>query len=87
MAVGNLVGSSALDVALLSWADVFYTEGSVFSLLGRAEFTLIGVALGLTALLVVGLARGTPVSSPRVGVESYLMIAVYVVGAAVLVSA
>lgn len=87
LAVGNLVGSSALDVALLSWADVFYTEGSVFSLLGRAEFTLIGVALGLTALLVVGLARGTPVSSPRVGVESYLMIALYVVGAAVLVSA
>lgn len=87
LAVGDLVGSSALDVALLSLADVFYTDGSIFELLGRSEFTLIGVALALTSLLVVGLARRQPVGAPRVGVESYLMVAVYIMGAAILVAA
>lgn len=87
LAVGDVVGSSAFDVALLSWADVFHTEGSVFDLLGRGEFTLIGVALALTSLLVAGLARRKPVGASGVGVESYLMLAVYAGGALVLISA
>lgn len=87
LAVGDLVGSSALDVALLALADALYTEGSVFELLGRAEFTLIGVALAVTCLLVLGIARSRPALAPRAGVESYLMLAVYAGGAAILVSA
>ena len=87
LAVGDLVGSSALDVALLALADAFYTEGSVFELLGRPELTLIGVALSVTALLVLGIARSEPARARRAGVESYLMLAVYAGGAAILVSA
>lgn len=86
LAVGDLVGSSALDVALLAFADAFYTEGSIFELLGRGEITLIGMALALTSLLVVGLVRREPVGSRRVAVESYMMVAVYVAGAANLVA-
>jgi len=87
LAVGDIVGSSALDVTLLSWADIFYRDGSVFELLGAPEFTLLGVALALTTLLVVGLARREPVGSPNVGVETYLMLGVYVAGALVLIGA
>lgn len=87
LAVGDLVGSSALDVALLAFADLFYTDGSVFQLLGAPEFTLIGVSLAITALLILALARGEPVSAPRVGLESYLMVAVYVAGVAILLAA
>lgn len=86
LAVGDIVGSSALDVALLSLADVFYSDGTVFDLLGPAEFTLLGVALALASLLVVGLARHKPVSGPRVGIESYLMIGVYGAGVAILLT-
>lgn len=87
LAVGNIVGSSALDVALLSLADAFYTEGSFLELLGPPEFTLIGVAMGLTVLLLVGLARREPVGLPRVGPESYLMLGVYVTGVLLLITA
>lgn len=87
LAVGDLVGSSALDVALLALADGFYTEGSIFELFGRAELTLIGVSLAVTTLLVLGLARRERPGPQRVAVESYLMLAVYVAGAAILVTA
>ncbi|MDQ3963343.1 MAG: hypothetical protein M3277_05440 [Actinomycetota bacterium] len=87
LAVGDIVGSSALDVALLSLADVFYTDGSVFDLLGDPEFTLIGVSLALTSLLVVGLIRREVAGLRRAGVESYLMLVVYAIGAAILIAA
>ncbi|MGE0795119.1 MAG: sodium:calcium antiporter [Acidimicrobiia bacterium] len=86
LAVGDLVGSSALDVMLLSWADVFYS-GSIFDLFGRAEIALLGVTLGVTALLVVGLARGERARQARISLESYLMLAVYGVGVVVMLTA
>lgn len=87
LAVGDLVGSSALDVALLAWADLFYTDGSVFDLLGPPELALIGVALAVVTLLVVRLARGEQSGRPRVALESYLTLVVYIGGAAILVIA
>lgn len=87
LAVGDIVGSSALDVALLALADVFYTDGSVFDLMGSPEFTLIGIALALTSLLVVGLIRRQAAGSGRPGIESYIMLAVYATGAAILIAA
>lgn len=77
LVVGDLIGSSALDVALLAVADLFYTQGSIFDLLGGQEFTLIGVCLALTSLLIVGLARRKPVERPAVTMETWLMLAVY----------
>lgn len=87
LAVGDIVGSSALDVALLAYADVIYTDGSIFHLLGRPGFTLIGIALALTALLVIGLIRRQGSDARPAGMETYLMIAVYVLGAAILIGA
>lgn len=84
LAVGDQVGSSALDFALLSLADVVYTDGSILSLLEPPELTLIGVALGITSLLVIGLARRDP--SPLIALESCLMLAVYGPGAVTLIS-
>lgn len=86
LAVGDLIGSSALDVALLGLADAFYTQGSIFELLGRPEITLIGVSVALVSMLLVGLARREPAGIGSVGVESYLMLVVYVGGAVVLVT-
>lgn len=86
LAVGDLVGSSALDVMLLSWADVFYS-GSIFDLFGPAEIALLGVTLGVTALLVMGLARGERARRARVAVESYLMLGVYGVGVVIMLTA
>jgi cation:H+ antiporter len=87
LAVGNVIGSSALDVALLGWADAFYLDGSVFNLLGPSDFSLVGVALALTALAVLGVARAGTARSGRVALESYVMLGVYVFGVASLVAA
>jgi cation:H+ antiporter len=86
LVVGDLIGSSALDVALLALADVFYTEGSIFDLLGGQELTLLGVCLALSCLLVVGLARRKPVERPVVTMESWAMLAVYALGVVVLLT-
>lgn len=86
LVVGDLIGSSALDVALLGVADLFYTEGSIFDLLGGQELTLVGVCLALTSLLVVGLARRKPIERPAVTMETWAMLGVYALGVAVLLT-
>lgn len=86
LAAGDLVGSSALDVALLAWADAFH-PGSIFDLLGPAEIGLLGVTLGVTSLLVVGLAHGERPGGRRVAVESYLMLGVFATGVLIMLRA
>lgn len=84
LAVGNIVGS-ALDLALLSLADVFDTDGSIFELLGRAELNLPGLCLALTVLLVIGLAR-EPAGRRRIAAESMLMIVAYIAVVVMLIA-
>lgn len=84
LAVGDAIGSSAFDVFLLGWADAFYKDGSLFRLLGPQEVSLIGLSLILTMLALFGFVRRT---SPRRSgsTESYLMVAVYIGVALLLV--
>lgn len=86
LVVGDLIGSSALDIALLALADATYTSGSVFDLIAGPELTLLGVCLALTSLLVLGLARRSPGPRTSVGIESYLMIVVYLLGVVILLA-
>lgn len=87
LAVGNLVGSSAIDVTMLALADVLHTGGSVFELLGPAEYTLIAVGMAMTVLLLFALARRTVERRSSVAPESYLMLVTYVFGAVLLLTA
>lgn len=84
LAVGDAIGSSAFDVFLLGWADAFYKDGSLFRLLGPQEVSLIGLSLTLTTLALFGFVRRR---SPgrAVATESYLMVAIYIGFALVLV--
>lgn len=77
LAMGNLIGSSALDVTLLAVGDVFLRSGSIFALLGPPEYVLIGLALALTALVMLALARRREGGPWNVATESYLMFAAY----------
>lgn len=87
LAIGNLVGSSALDATMLALADVLYTGGSVFELLGPAEYTLIAVGLAMTMLFLFALARQNVERRTRMAPESYLMVVTYALGAFLLLSA
>lgn len=84
LAVGDLIGSSALDVALLALVDALDTTGSVFDRLGPHEHTLLGVSLTIVVLLLVGLARRDTAREGSVGFESWAMIGVYIVGVLVV---
>lgn len=83
LAIGDAIGSSVFDVSLLGWADAFYTRGSIFGLLGPQEIALIGLALGLTALVLLGFAR-TRHSARITAVESYISVVAYLTLAAAL---
>jgi cation:H+ antiporter len=87
LATGDLVGSSALDVALLAYADAFYSDGTVFDLLDDTKIVLLGMAIALTTLLLIGLARRALGEPKPVAVESYVMLTVYGVGALLLITA
>lgn len=86
LAFGDLVGSSALNVVLLSWADVFYADGSVFALLGGTEIALLAAAMAMAGLALIAVVRRPRRDQVRVAAASPLILAVYAVVVVVLLA-
>lgn len=85
MAIGNILGTNVLEVALLLPADLLYLDAPILSTLGAAAILLIALGLVLTALLHFGMHRrriGSTVLG--FGPESLLVLVLYFVGTAVL---
>ena len=80
MAVGNILGTNALELALFLPADAFYREGPILAALGRAELVIaiLNVALGI--IVIWGLNRSRARSFAGFGSDSLLVLAVYGAG-------
>jgi cation:H+ antiporter len=86
MAFSGIFGTNVLDVGILFLADVVYTGGPVLAEVGR--FSIIAAVLGilLTAVYVAGILERREVVVLRMGLDSLLVIVIYLGGLAVLYS-
>lgn len=80
MAVGNILGTNALELALFLPADLIYREGPIFAVLGRPELAIATVNVALGLAIVYGLTRRDDRSVFGFGADSLLMLALYCVG-------
>lgn len=83
MAVGNILGTNGLEVALLLPADVAYAQGSIFTQLDQASLLLAMIGIVVTLITLWGvLERQDRTLGRSLGVDSALVLLVYAGGMA-----
>lgn len=87
LAVGGIIGGNSFDVLFLSAADVAYRPGSLYHAITRADLFWFAVGIVLNSVLVIGLIVRQKRGPARIGLESTLILALYLGAVAVQVSA
>ncbi len=77
LAVGNIIGGNSFDVLFLSGADVFYREGSIYHAFENAHILIIGTAVLMTGVMMLGMLRRERIGPAGIGFESVLMLTLY----------
>ena len=73
LAVSNIVGGNALDTLFLLFADMAYSEGSIYHALTRSQPFFLVIAIFMTGILLAGLVRRQRSGWWRIGFESVLI--------------
>ncbi len=77
LAVGGIVGGNTFDVLLVALSDVAYRDGSIYHAIGERELFLFGLAIVMTAVLVLGMLRRQKHGIGNIGFESLLVLLLY----------
>jgi cation:H+ antiporter len=80
MAIANVFGGNAYDVALLFPADLAYRRGPLLDALEPQTLFLGALGIVLTAVYVFGLLARSPRKWLRMGLDSWAVIGAYVAG-------
>jgi cation:H+ antiporter len=85
LAVSNIAGGNAFDVLFVCVADVAYLDGSIYGGRGPEPGFLVGLAILLNTLLLLGLLRRERHGPANIGFESVVILLAYVAGFCLLV--
>lgn len=85
LAVGSIMGGNAFDTLLLAFSDLLYRKGSIFHALTDRQTFLLALTILMTSILVMGLVRREERGIANIGLESVLLLVVYVSGVGYLV--
>jgi len=55
MAVADILGANMLDIVIITWADLFYTRGPIFSLVSNAHLITAAVVMMMSLIVIAGL--------------------------------
>ena len=78
LAVGGIIGGNTFDTLFLVVSDAFYREGPIFAAMTRADLFWLAIGLTMTAVLTAGLIRRQRHGPAGLGVETVLLVALYV---------
>ena len=84
MAISNIFGSNAIDVALVFAADLCYRNGPVLAEMSQALLFTAGLAIVLTCVYLVGLLERRNRAIARMGWDSAAVLVLYTGGVWVL---
>ncbi|KAF0676490.1 sodium:calcium antiporter [Profundibacterium mesophilum] len=77
LAVGGIIGGNTFDTLFLVASDVAYREGSLYHAVGTTDLYWLGTGLLMTAVLLAGLIARQRHGPGRIGIESVLMLVIY----------
>lgn len=84
MAISNIFGTNALEVALLLPSDLVYTDGPIINAVDDSVLLMAGVGIVMTAFFLWGLLERRNRSIFGMGVDSALALATYAAGLVIL---
>jgi len=83
LAVGGIIGGNTFDTLFIVFSDVAYRDGSIYHAIGPRDVYWFAIGLIMTGILLAGLVYRQRRGPARIGVESSLLILVYVGAVAV----
>ncbi|NEQ34583.1 MAG: sodium:calcium antiporter, partial [Leptolyngbya sp. SIO4C5] len=86
LAMGDIIGGNSFDVLFLAFSDMAYRQGSVYHAITQRETFLIALTILMTTILLLGLLRREKYGIANIGLESFLIIVLYLGGALFLVT-
>ncbi|WP_026731110.1 sodium:calcium antiporter [Fischerella sp. PCC 9605] len=86
LAISNIFGSNALTVSLFFIADIFYRQGTIFAAIDRPSMFMGALAIVLTCVFLWGLLERDNQTIYRMGVDSAIVITIYLGGLLLLYS-
>ena len=78
LAVGGIIGGNTFDVLFLSFSDAAFREGSIYHLIPADVTFWVVLTLAMTAVLSFGLVKRERHGPGNIGVESLVVILLYV---------
>ncbi len=82
MAVSNILGTNCLEVALFFPSDLFYRKGPILAAIDRSAMFAGTLAMVVTCVFVIGLLERRNRTVLGMGIDSLIVIIVYIVGLA-----
>jgi len=80
ISVANLLGSNIFNILILSIDDLFYTKGSLFEHMDHSNLWSGGIAVLMTATVIIGLIYRAEKKRLRLAYESLALILIYLAG-------
>ncbi len=79
LAVGDIVGGNAFDTLFIAVSDFFYREGSIYAAITDTEKLWLGSAMLMNSVLLMGLMYRERKGIANIGLESVMILVIYVV--------
>jgi cation:H+ antiporter len=84
LAVSNILGTNAFNVVVIAAADAGYRDGSIYHAISPSQLAWGLIVILMTSVLLLGLVRRQTYGIGRIGFEGVLVLALYVMGLAML---
>ncbi|NBD96272.1 MAG: sodium:calcium antiporter [Gammaproteobacteria bacterium] len=86
LAVGGIIGGNAFDTLFAAGSDIAYREGSVYHAVSQSVTFWTTLTLLMSAVLLLGLLRREEQGPGAIGVESVVLVVLYLAGVAMLLT-
>lgn len=86
LAVGGIIGGNAYDTLFTAASDVAYRDGSIYHAMPDSVLFWTTLTLLMSAVLMMGLIRRETRGPGRIGVESMVVLVLYALGVALLLT-
>jgi len=86
LAVSGIIGGNAFDTLFTAASDIAYRQGSIYHTMTDETLFWVCLTLLMSGVLMMGLIRRERQGPGRIGVESALLIVLYLGGASLLLS-
>ena len=84
LAVGDIVGGNAFDTLFIAVSDIAYREGTIYSAATASEVLWLAISMLMTSVLLIGLLYRERHGVGNIGLESVLLIVIYLGGTSVI---